>query len=136
MCPGKNLTAGRDGKVYNRDIRIDVKSFADRRVKLIVCLLNDYELRTLGCNAANYEKACADYGVELYKYPIIEMAPPEDIKAFHEEVVLKIDSALSQGKKVIAHCRGGVGRAGLLACCVCLYRFKENQVFKKPNDVI
>ena len=62
------------------------------------------------------------------------MAPPDNIEKFHEEVVLKVDAALSSGQNVIAHCRGGVGRAGLLACCVCAFR--EPEVFKTPASVI
>ncbi|MFN9901173.1 MAG: hypothetical protein ACK55Z_20820 [bacterium] len=97
MCPGKNIAAGRDGKSYSRDIRKDVAHFAAQGVKLIICLLNDYELRTVGCDAKQYTKACLDHSIELYKYPIIEMAPPEDIKKFHNEVVIKIISSLDSG---------------------------------------
>ena len=125
MCPGKNLAAGRDGKSYTRDIRVDVGYFASQGIKLIVCLLNDYEVRTVGCNIANYEKACKEYKIELYKYPIIEMAPPDDINKFHNEVVLKVENSLNRGEKVISHCRGGIGRAGLLASCICLFRFRK-----------
>ena len=53
------------------------------------------------------------------------MAPPEDIRKFHDDVVLKIVTSLESGSRVVAHCRGGVGRAGLLACCVCLFRFGD-----------
>ena len=61
MCPGKNLAMGRDGKSYARDIKVDVGYFATKGIKLIVCLLNDYEVRSIGCNVINYEKACKEY---------------------------------------------------------------------------
>ena len=79
MCPGKNIAQGRDGKSYARDIDTDVKNFALSGIKLIVCLLNDYEIRSIGCDVKKYEKACLKNGIELFKYPIIEMAPPEDV---------------------------------------------------------
>ena len=79
MCPGKNIAHARDGKTYARDIGVDVKNYANKGIKLIVCLLNDYEIRSIGCDVKKYEQACKANGVELFKYPIIEMAPPEDV---------------------------------------------------------
>ena len=130
------MAAGRDGKSYQRDVAIDVRNFAQlSKVKLIVCLLNDYEIRSIGCDVKKYEKACKDNGIELMKYPIIEMAPPEDVAQFHLDVVEKVLAKMEAGHNVLAHCRGGIGRAGLLACCVstCL---KAPLTLKRPKDVI
>ena len=100
-------------------------------IKLIICLLNDYEIRSIGCDVKKYEKTCQENGVELLKYPIIEMAPPEDVAQFHVEVVTKVLSTIAQGQNVLAHCRGGIGRAGLLACCVSTCLLAPAQL-KKP----
>jgi protein-tyrosine phosphatase len=59
------------------------------------------------------------------------MAPPEDVTKFHQEVILVIDEVVSEGKKVIAHCRGGIGRAGLVAACYLVFKLKL-----KPDDAI
>ena len=67
----------------------------DRSVSLIVCLLNDYEIRSVGCDHVKYQKACQKYDVELYKYPIIEMAPPDDVKSFHDLVIMSIDKCIT-----------------------------------------
>ena len=52
------------------------------------------------------------------------MAPPEDVHKFHSEVVLTIDKVVISGGKSIAHCRGGIGRAGLVAACYLLFKQK------------
>jgi hypothetical protein len=57
---------------------------------MIVCLLSDVEIRSIGANVKDYESSCKKNGVELFKYPIIEMAPPEDIPKWHQEVVSKV----------------------------------------------
>ena len=45
------------------------------------------------------------------------MAPPKDLEKWNNEVVLKVITHLVENKgHVLIHCRGGVGRAGLLAC--------------------
>ena len=85
------MATGRDGKSYQRNIVIDVMNYAQTsNVKLIVCLLNDYEIRSIGCDVRKYEQACIDHGIELFKYPIIEMAPPENIEQFHTDVIVKV----------------------------------------------
>jgi cyclin-dependent kinase inhibitor 3 len=67
----------------------------------------------------DYKTACEKVGVIFYQYPIIEMAPPEDIVKFNREVVdVIIDHMTCGSGNVLVHCRGGVGRAGLVACCV------------------
>lgn len=97
MCPGKNV-AGRDGKTYNRCIEQDVTNFRQtHNIGLIVNLLNDYELRSIGVNVGKYESACIKNEIEFFKYPIIEMAPPEDLPKFDVEVIQKILKALSEG---------------------------------------
>jgi protein-tyrosine phosphatase len=111
---------GRDGKNHDRNIYADVDNFrVQSNITLIVCLLNDSELRTLGVNVKDYKAACDKSGVIFYQYPIIEMAPPEDILAFKTDVIDVICAHLRSGNgNILVHCRGGVGRAGLVTCCV------------------
>lgn len=101
-----------------RSILKDVETYKTCGVNLIVCLLSDTELRSVGVQIKDYQKACDKCDIQLFKYPIIEMAPPTDIQAFHTDVIDVIINTLQSGKDVLVHCRGGVGRAGLLACCV------------------
>lgn len=84
------MEKARDGKKYQRDIVPDVFNFAERGITLIVCLLNDFEIRSIGAEAKLYEPACEKKGVELFKHPIIEMAPPKDLSQWNQEVVLKV----------------------------------------------
>ena len=50
------------------------------------------------------------------------MAPPEDIAKFHKEVVVVLSKHIQEDSgNVLIHCRGGIGRAGLLACCILSY---------------
>lgn len=86
---------------------------------MIICLLNDSELRHLGVKVQDYKTACEKSGITFYQYPIIEMAPPEDLLVFKAEVIDVICYHLAQDSgHVLVHCRGGVGRAGLVTCCV------------------
>jgi hypothetical protein len=54
---------------------------------MIVCLLNDSELRSLGVQVKDYKIACEQLNVTFFQYPIIEMAPPDDIYLFKQDLV-------------------------------------------------
>ena len=69
----------------------DVKAIATKmEVTLIVCLIADIEVRSVGSNVKQYEQACAKFGIELFKYPIVEMAPPKDLQVWNDDVVQKV----------------------------------------------
>lgn len=115
------MALGRDGKAHNRSIIADVETFKQgQEITLILCLLNDSEMRHLGVNVKDYKDVCEKQGIIFYQHPIIEMAPPDDLQAFKTEVIdIIIEHLLKDaGGNVLVHCRGGVGRAGLVACCV------------------
>lgn len=53
-------------------------------------------------------------------FPIVEMAAPQSVEAVHG-LVQDLVRRMMDGEVLAVHCRGGVGRAGLIACCVMLY---------------
>lgn len=118
QCPGKNLAKGRDGKVHTRDILEDVISFKSRGIDLIICLLNDYELRTIGVSSADYKSAISRAELDFIQYPIIEMSVPDSIESVDLMVLSPISQYISNGKGVLVHCRGGIGRAGTIGACM------------------
>ena len=96
---------------------------------MIVCLIADIEIRSLGVNLKDYEMYSKKLGIELFKYPIVEMAPPKDLREWNETVVNKIVKHIEGNKgNVLIHCRGGIGRAGTLACNIlsALFQFKSH----------
>ncbi len=61
----------------------------------------------------------------------MEGGPPSSIDTF-EPIVDHVLSLLFSGASVLCHCRGGVGRAGLLASCVLI----AAGVSTSPGDAI
>jgi protein-tyrosine phosphatase len=118
-CPGKILAKGRNGLQYKRDISKDVKDLSKRGVSMIICLLNDYEMRTIGVSPVTYRKSCGVSGVELLVHPVLEMgvfSSVEDVNTLCTRVIASLES--SPAGKVLVHCRGGVGRACTFAACL------------------
>lgn len=119
-CPGKRRVF-RDGVVHDRDLKADLCRLRDDfGVRVVVTLLSEYEMRSLGVK--NYEQAVRDAGLELLRFEIVEMAAPESVESVRALLCSEdgILSRLSVGKPVAVHCRGGVGRAGTIVACAYL----------------
>ena len=121
QAPGKNLKQGRNGVTYSRSIFADIANFKSRGMSMMVCLLSDSELRSLGVNPRSYHIACNQNSVKLVQYPIVEMSIPNSLQEFEFQVVQKILEEMQEGGTVVVHCRGGIGRSGLVAACTLLH---------------
>ena len=57
------------------------------------------------------------HGMDFLGLPVEDRQVPQS-ETLLRSVLEKMDETLSAGKNVVAHCRQGVGRAGLLAACL------------------
>ena len=56
-----------------RDLAEDLGQLATLHgISTIICLLNDYELRSIGVDSKSYPAAAREAGVGFFQYPIIE----------------------------------------------------------------
>lgn len=115
-CPGKQVR--RSGIHWDRTLLTDLKRLQKvYGISTVGCLLNGAELNCF--KLRNYASVVESSGLELLLFPIIEMAPPESLP-LTREFVKSIVQRLEKGDHVAVHCRGGVGRAGVIAACVLL----------------
>lgn len=120
QAPGKHLQRGRDGKPYFRDLSTDLRQFLSAGISHILCLLNPSELRSIGVDPDKYSVLATELGLHLFTYPIIEMSTPEDISSFESQAMQPLLECINSGQSILVHCRGGIGRAGLVAACALL----------------
>ncbi|KAJ3305668.1 hypothetical protein HDU76_004974, partial [Blyttiomyces sp. JEL0837] len=124
-CPGKKVrlnTGPVNGRAaINRDLAVDFERLASFQIRTVVCCLNDAELNYLGAPWQKYLTTAHRYGMDVVRLPIVEGSCPESMEDV--EVVMEVlERRVSQGANVLVHCRGGVGRAGLIACCFLIRR--------------
>ena len=111
FAPGKKAPG--IGGSWDRDLDTDLTRLRDvYRAGALVSLVEDAELRQLGI--APLPGRCAALGIELVRFPFIDGGVPRSIADF-EALVERVVSMARDGRNVVVHCRGGLGRTGLVA---------------------
>lgn len=108
-----------------------IQSLQQRSYALVVSMLTREEQEKHGLNKES--DICANHGIAYLNYPIRNEVAESDIStiAFVNKVADLIE-ALSKDKKVLFHCRGGVGRSSMMLTLV-LARLSPN--FYDVDDV-
>lgn len=116
FAPGKKgASVLQPGLVHQRDVAQDFQTLADEGVQVIAPLIEPWEFEELGM--AGYEQEAANHDIQIVPFPIVDASVPADQEAFAEFIDELMDALLDR-KKVVVHCRGGLGRAGLTAACL------------------
>ncbi|KIY74266.1 phosphatases II [Cylindrobasidium torrendii FP15055 ss-10] len=120
-CPGKKVRL--EGPIKGRsavcrDLEVDLRRIKSLGVGCVVCCLADPELEFLGSPWPDYEATARKLGLDVLRLPTPEGLPPSLYPSSLDEHLTKLISKYTlNGVPVLVHCRGGVGRAGVVACC-------------------
>jgi ADP-ribosyl-[dinitrogen reductase] hydrolase len=113
LCPGKKDAGALTG-AWSRDVAIDVQAIRSWGATAVVCLMEDFELKLLDVEhlPATVEVA----GMRWFHLPIRDVSVPS--MAFEMQWVAsgpELRQILAEGGRVLVHCRGGLGRSGMIA---------------------
>ncbi|KAF9484468.1 phosphatases II [Pholiota conissans] len=119
-CPGKKVRL--DGPVKGRsavcrDLETDMRRMKELGVGCVVCCLDNDELEFLGAPWPQYAQCAKQSGIDVLRLPIPEGLAPTSAAFLDTHLVDIINRYTLLGVPVLVHCRGGVGRAGVVACC-------------------
>lgn len=92
----------------------DLKKLKLTGIDHIVSMLTPEEADSL--SLANEGEVCERNGLSFTNVPVVDRDIPEIAAA--KELALSIATDLHAGLSVVVHCRAGIGRSGLVACCV------------------
>lgn len=92
----------------------DLSFYLDIGVDHVVSLLETDEQSELGLSAEGL--VCVEVGLTFTSFPI----PDRDIPTSDnfQSLVTKLAEELGNGTSVGVHCRAGIGRSGLVTCCI------------------
>ena len=113
LCPGKKDTAAMTG-AWNRDLDIDVLAIHAWGANAVVCLMEGFELKQL--DVEKLPTTVERQGMRWLHLPIRDVSVPS--AAFEKEWAAKgqeLRAILSGGGRVLVHCKGGLGRSGIVA---------------------
>ncbi|KAG9097006.1 hypothetical protein FRC06_008105 [Ceratobasidium sp. 370] len=136
-CPGKKVRLNGPVKgrgAICRDLGVDLARIKSIGVDLIVCCLDDDEMEFLGAPWPEYEDAASAVGLDVLRLPMPEGLCPLSVQAMSRHMDQIICDYTLAGRHVLVHCRGGVGRAGLVACAWMLKLGICGSV--EPNDQV
>ncbi|KAH7923949.1 phosphatases II [Leucogyrophana mollusca] len=137
-CPGKKVRLSGPVKgrgTVCRDLSLDLQRIKDLGVRCVVCCLDDEELQFLGVSWPDYYQAAHRIDLDVLRsvyskripfspienlscrIPLPEGLTPLTPESLDAHLKRLIDDYTLHGLPILVHCRGGVGRAGLVACC-------------------
>jgi hypothetical protein len=113
FCPGKHDHFAHTG-AWERDLGIDLDAIAAWGAKLVLTLVELAELKALKVPQLGHE--IRSRGIEWRHLPIADYSIPTE--AFEKQWATQgpeIRELLRNGDDVLVHCKGGLGRAGMIA---------------------
>ena len=113
FCPGKKDRQSRTG-IWDRDLDADMTAIKDWGATNLVTLMEDHEFDQLGVHQLPY--TAMEKGLTWFHLPIRDESIPDF--RFHERwpgIGLRLMTSLAGGERVVIHCRGGLGRSGIVA---------------------
>lgn len=121
---GVLLISGLPGAKYRetrRRLEDDLEVLKEEGIDCIVPLVTLYEMRRY--KVSKLLSKYKENGFDIYHCPIEDGLIPGQDQA--SKLILWIQEALTKGKKLLVHCFGGFGRAGLVAACAVILQCPE-----------
>ena len=113
FCPGKHDRMAHTG-VWERDLAIDLDAIKAWGAKLVVTLVEPFELQLLKVPSLGSE--VQKRGLEWRHLSIADFSVPD--ARFEDQWQTQgrdIRALLRNGSDILVHCKGGLGRAGMIA---------------------
>jgi predicted protein tyrosine phosphatase len=113
FCPGKHDQFAVTG-VWERDLLSDLHTIKSWGATMVMTLMEGHELVSL--QVPNLGQEVVNHGMMWRHLPIADYSIPDDeFEAKWLTQGFEIRHLLRNGKDVLIHCKGGLGRAGTIA---------------------
>ncbi|MFT6500599.1 MAG: protein-tyrosine phosphatase [Crocinitomicaceae bacterium] len=108
----------------------EVKKLNQHGVNVVVSLLKQYEESELEVELE--QNTCERLGIEFIRFPIQDRGLPDNLKDFIA-LIANIEERLNHNKKIVVHCRMGIGRTSLVIASLLI---KKGVKFEEVFDLI
>jgi protein-tyrosine phosphatase len=126
FCPGKCGTS-LYGHRWERDLDSDLETIQRWGAQVVLTLIEDFELNAL--KVAGRGEKVRRRGMRWLHMPIVDVSVPSQSfeKQWCEELP-QLLSTLNGGGKTLVHCKGGLGRAGMVAAFLLIESGEHREV--------
>jgi hypothetical protein len=115
LCPGKRQPHAITGP-WNRDLVADMDVISSLGTGTMITLMETAEMADAGVPPEVMESTAKERAIAWLHMPIADFAAPDAVfEAAWKERGPSVRKGLKNGASVVVHCRGGRGRAGLMA---------------------
>lgn len=106
----------------------EFSGIAEFGIHTVVSLLQATEAYEVGLQQ---EQQYADkYAMDFISYPIADRGLPDSLTRF-SELTARLYQQISEGNNTLIHCRGGIGRTGMVAAGILMHAgFKPEAAFE------
>lgn len=113
FCPGKKGESV-FGAAWDRDLDLDMDAIKRWGASTVLSLIEDHEFEMLGVSELG--ETVKARGIEWVHFPIRDLdTPTDDAMSTWAATSAQLHATLERGGRVLVHCRGGLGRAGMIA---------------------
>lgn len=128
FCPGKYDRFAATG-IWERDLQADLDVIAAWNASIVLTLLEPEELQTLKVAELGHE--VTKRGMLWVHLPIRDFSvPDQQFETRWQEEGKAIRHRLRAGENILVHCKGGLGRAGMIASRLLV------ELGMEPNEAI
>ncbi len=128
FCPGKRGQGLYSG-YWDRDLTKDLDSIIAWSTDALISLMEDHEFDQW--NVSDFKAQVQQSSLTWFHLPIVDASVPcNQFESAWASAGNEIRGILARGGKVVLHCRGGLGRTGLLAARILI------EFGLEPNEAI
>jgi len=115
LCPGKRQPHAATGP-WDRDLDVDLDAIKTFGADVLISLMEAGEMEKAAVPPSDMERAATARGIAWLHMPIVDFdAPNAAFEATWRAHNDMLHDVLKRGGSIVAHCRGGRGRSGLVA---------------------
>ena len=118
---GMTFAPGMTDIGWEREVATDLAAVrVEYGTDVLVSLMEDFEYDVYRMNdSRSFFESVVAAGMEVVRFPIVDVdVPPEEQMEEFANLIGGIIGSLRDGKNVVAHCRDGIGRTGVVVSSV------------------
>ena len=116
-----------DNKIFQQHILLNqLSTFVNLNCSTVVSLVEDSEFDQL-CEKKLFVRNIYQHNLNWIHMPIVDLkVPNHEFKQKWLTTKILLKNNLIQGKNIVLHCKGGIGRSGTIAALILIEHGEEN----------